>query len=73
MDGDTISGTVVAYTCAFLVYGVMEVLGLMPQEIKSAGLTLTGIFGNFYGDLVSDYQLCSIYDCVMQSLALALA
>ena len=47
------SGYVVIYTGVFVVYGIMEVLGLMPQEVKSAGVTLTGIFGRFYGDLVS--------------------
>ena len=43
---------VLIYTGAFMLYGLMEVLGLMPQEIKSAGVSLTGIFGSFYGDLV---------------------
>lgn len=47
------SGYLIAYTGAFLVYGLMEVLGLLPQEVKSAGISLTGLFGNFYGDLVS--------------------
>lgn len=46
------SGYVLIYTGAFMLYGFMEVLGLMPQEIKSAGVTLTGLFGCFYGDLV---------------------
>lgn len=46
------SGYVLIYTVAFMLYGLMEVLGLMPQEIKSAGVTLTGVFGSFYGDLV---------------------
>lgn len=44
--------SVIIYTGAFVVYGLVEVLGLMPQEVKSAGMTLTGIFGKFYGDMV---------------------
>lgn len=46
------SGYLVVYTGAFIVYGLMEVLGLMPQEIKSAGVTLSGAFGALYGDFV---------------------
>lgn len=45
-------GYVIIYTAAFIIYGLMEVLGLLPQEIKSAGITLTDIFGKLYGDLV---------------------
>ena len=48
----SVSGYLVMYTFAFVVYGLMEVLGLMPQEIKSAGATLSGLFGALYGDLV---------------------
>lgn len=47
-----IGGYFVVYTAFFVVYGIMEVLGLMPQEIKSAGISLPGIFGRFYGDMV---------------------
>lgn len=47
------SGYIAIYTGAFMVYGLMEVLGLMPQEIKSAGVTLTGLFGKYYGNVVS--------------------
>ena len=46
------ASSVVLYTAAFVVYGVMEVLGLMPQEIKSAGVTLPAIFAKYYGDQV---------------------
>ncbi len=55
------SGSVIFYTGAFVVYGLMEVMGLMPQEIKSAGVTLTGIFGKLYGDLVSKLVLVTSY------------
>lgn len=42
----------IIYTGVFVLYGLMEVLGLMPQEVKSAGISLTGIFGVLYGDVV---------------------
>ncbi len=48
----TIVGYLVIYTLAFMIYGLMEVLGLMPQEITSSGLTLSGIFGKYHGDPV---------------------
>ena len=41
------------YSAVFALYGVMEVLGLMPQELISAGLTLPGLFAGYYGDPVS--------------------
>ena len=31
----------------------MEVLGLMPQEVRSAGITLPAIFSPLYGDQVA--------------------
>ncbi len=43
----------VLYTAAFIAYGLMDVLGLMPQEISSAGLTLPGLFSKYFGDPVS--------------------
>ena len=46
------SGILFIYTVGFVVYGVMEVLGLMPQELISFGMTLPGIFGKFYGEPV---------------------
>lgn len=45
--------SVVLFTAAFLAYGLMDVLGLMPQEITSAGLTLPGLFSKYFGDVVS--------------------
>ena len=45
-------GVLVVYSGAFLIYSFMEVLGLMPQEVKSAGLALPAIFSKFYGDVV---------------------
>jgi len=38
------AGGVVLYTCAFVLYGLMDVLGLMPQELRSAGVTLPPSF-----------------------------
>ncbi len=45
--------SVVLYTSAFVVYGLMDVLGLMPQEISSAGLTIPQLFSKLFGDSVS--------------------
>ena len=47
------SGVLLLYTCAFVVYGTMEVLGLMPQELVSAGFTLPRLFSKYFGDPVS--------------------
>ena len=47
------SGATVLYSAAFFIYGLMEVLGLMPQEISSAGITLPGLFAKYFGDPVS--------------------
>ena len=41
------------YTGVFVLYGVMEVMGLMPQELVSAGLTLPRLFSKYLGDPVS--------------------
>ena len=46
------SGPVVLYSAVFVLYSVMEVLGLMPQEVRSAGATLPALFVNYYGDQV---------------------
>lgn len=43
----------VLYSAAFIVYGLMDILGLMPQEISSAGITLPGLFSKYFGDPVS--------------------
>ena len=49
------TGVLLLYTGAFLLYGVMEVVGLMPQELVSAGLTLPRLFAKYLGDPVSIY------------------
>ena len=49
------TGVLLLYTGAFLLYGVMEVVGLMPQELVSAGLTLPRLFAKYLGDPVSMY------------------
>ncbi len=46
------NGAVVLYTAGFLLYGTMEVLGILPQEIRSAGITLAMLFSRYYGDQV---------------------
>ena len=57
------TGLLLLYTGAFLLYGVMEVLGLMPQELVSAGLTLPRLFSKYLGDPVSRNfgTLCIFY------------
>ena len=40
------------YTCVFVLYSLMDVLGLMPQELRSAGITLPALFARYYGDKV---------------------
>lgn len=46
------SGVAVLYSVVFLLYSIMEVLGLMPQEVRSAGITLSALFSRYYGDQV---------------------
>ena len=45
-------GVWVLYSSVFGLYSLMEVLGLMPQEVRSAGITLPAIFSPLYGDQV---------------------
>lgn len=45
------------FTAVFLFYAAMEVMGMMPQEIQSAGGTLSYMFASFYGDQVSSLAL----------------
>ncbi len=51
--GRTMEASLVLYTSVFVAYSLMDVLGLMPQEIRSAGLTLPQLFSRYFGDLVS--------------------
>ena len=51
-SGLVMAGYAVLYTAVFSLYSVMEVLGLMPQEIRSAGLTLPAVLSSHYGDQV---------------------
>ena len=48
------------YTGVFSLYSLMEVLGLMPQEVRSAGVTLTGLFSGLYGDQVI-HAACDLF------------
>lgn len=45
--------SVVLYTIVFIFYSCLEVTGSLPQEIRSAGLTLTSFFSRYYGDEAS--------------------
>ena len=49
------SGYRMVYTAVFSLYSLMEVVGLMPQEIHSAGITLPSLFSSYYGDQVWRY------------------
>lgn len=51
------SAPVVLYSAVFALYSVMEVLGLMPQEVRSAGVTLPALFSTYYGDQVILYYM----------------
>lgn len=54
------AGAWVLYTAVFGLYSLMEVLGLMPQEVRSAGITLPALFSRLYGDQVG---IRSLFQC----------
>ena len=41
------------FTVFFLAYSLLEVMGLLPQEMRSAGLALPSLLSRFYGQEVS--------------------
>ena len=49
------------YTAVFGLYSLMEVLGLMPQEVRSAGITLPALFSRLYGDQVGTLTFSSAH------------
>ena len=55
----SMGGVVVLYTCVFVLYSLMDVLGLMPQELRSAGVTLPALFARYYGDQVKVASMTS--------------
>lgn len=64
--------SVALYTVVFIFYSCLEVTGSLPQEIRSAGLTLTSFFSRYYGDEASvgesgywNYWECNHYNHVM--------
>lgn len=57
-------GYAVLYTAVFLIYGSMEVLGLMPQELRSAGITLPSLLSRWFGDQVKSFN--SNYSTTLQ-------
>ena len=57
-------GYAVLYTAVFLIYGSMEVLGLMPQELRSAGITLPSLLSRWFGDQVNSFN--SNYSTTLQ-------
>ena len=49
-----------AYTLFFIGAALLEVLGMIPQEMKSAGMTIEALFSKYFGDEVSwRAYLCS--------------
>ena len=53
------TGVWVLYSAVFGIYSLMEVLGLMPQELRSAGITLPALFTSHYGDQVGLLCACA--------------
>ncbi|XP_065916833.1 E3 ubiquitin-protein ligase TM129-like isoform X2 [Dysidea avara] len=39
-----------AYTLLFIGAALMEVMGMIPQEMKSAGITIEALFSKYFGD-----------------------
>ena len=46
-------GSVLAYVLVFAFFAAMEVTGMVPQEVRRAGLTFTALFSPYYGDEAS--------------------
>jgi len=42
-----------AYTLFFIGAALLEVMGMIPQEMKSAGITIEALFSKYFGDEVS--------------------
>lgn len=40
------------YTLLFVGGAVLEVMGMIPQEIKSSGITIEGMLSKYFGDEV---------------------
>ena len=37
------------YTILFVMYSILEITGALPQEMRSAGITLPALFSGYYG------------------------
>ena len=47
------SQLVTLYTILFVVYSILEITGALPQEMRSAGITLPALFSGYYGHEVA--------------------
>ena len=45
------------YTLLFVGVAVLEVMGMIPQEIKSSGITIEGILSKYFGDEVGTRKI----------------
>lgn len=62
------------YTLLFVGAAILEVMGMIPQEIKSSGITIESILSKYFGDEVRireiktvraifcfDYRTCILF------------
>ena len=50
------------YTLVFVGVAFMEVMGMIPQEIKSSGITIEGMLSKYFGDEVGFVKkICTRY------------
>ena len=45
------------YTLLFVGAAILEVMGMIPQEIKSSGITIEGILSKYFGDEVGTREI----------------
>lgn len=45
------------YTLLFVGAAVLEVMGMIPQEIKTSGITIEGMLSKYFGDEVSPDEI----------------
>ena len=58
--------TASVFTVFFLAYSLLEVTGLLPQEMRSAGLALPSLFSRLYGQEVSTRLVMLCGCCVIR-------
>ena len=45
------------YTLLFVGVAALEVMGMIPQEIRSSGITVEGILSKYFGDEVRRHEI----------------